>query len=257
VSVRLTSLLQWITTCLVKLTNKFDSVDFTTCLASGTEPRFCKDIMSWDSIFLQYNIKNPEIKNIGPRPEFFDEICDKRLFTVFQDLQQFSTQIGTIARSKHRLSAIEYDVIIFSIQFRLLALRGTVGNIVEECLVTGMLGYLTTLFAVPTPGRLSRLYQYPHLSRSYGDACRGITAMKSPKLQRLIVWLLMVGCLSAFDVEEPWVRECWQSNVPLKLWADLQSSLQGIMWIESVHSEQGRLVLESMQPLLNHQSKPP
>lgn len=55
-----------------------------------------------------------------------------------------------------------------------------------------------------------------------------------------------MGAISAYGVDEPWLRERWQADVPGLVWPKAPRLLQEIMWIDVIHDEPGRYAFEAM-----------
>jgi hypothetical protein len=169
-----------------------------------------------------------------------DGLVDRRLVVIFRDLQYFAGLMNAATGSNRRLRDTEFQNFTCSIQYRLLQLQSTLDDILGECLRLAMLAFLTTTFQIP-----GTKVRYQYLASRFRECCRAVEAA-TPQLQDLMLWLLMVGTISVYGVDEPWLRERWQADVPGLVWPEARRRLQEIMWIDAIHDEPERYAFEAM-----------
>jgi hypothetical protein len=163
-----------------------------------------------------------------------DGLVDGRLVVIFRDLRYFAGLMNAATGSNRRLRDTEFQNFICSIQYRLLQLQSTLDGTLGECLRLAMLAFLTTTFQIP-----GTKVQYPYLASRFRE-CYCVVEAATSQLQNLVLWLLTVAAISVYGVDEPWLRERWQVDVPSLVWPEARRRLQEIMWIDAIHDEPGR-----------------
>jgi len=142
--------------------------------------------------------------------------------------------IGTNKKVKD----VEFLNVLYSTQYRLLQLQLTPSNILGECLRLAMLAILTTAFQ--TPGTKAR---YPFLADKYRDYCCALD-FADPRVRDMIIWFLMIGCVSLYDADEPWLQKRWLQAVPQSSWPEARENLQQYIWVSKIHDEIGNRVFD-------------
>ena len=217
------------------------SLDLSVSLNTGEHPHFFTDPVSWGPIFDGLT-PVPAAGGHGPsrHVQSVDSLGDRRLVVIFRDLQYFAGLMNAATGSNRRLRDTEFQNFTCSIQYRLLQLQGTLDDILGECFRLAMLAFLTTTFQIP-----GKKVRYPYLASRFRECCRTVEAA-TPQLQDLMLWLLMVGAISVYSVDEPWLRERWQAEVLGLVWPEARRLLQEIMWIDAIHDKPGRYAFEVM-----------
>jgi hypothetical protein len=190
------------------------------------------DAAPWleDSALWDY-IQSSELP-IPPQPIL--ELQYQELIAAFRDLQQLSRILNAGATNKRRISGTAFQDRICSVQYRLLRLQDALEGTLSECVRLAMLAFLATMFQEP-----ENRVRYPYLTRQFRKSCRAVQT-SSPQLRDLMLWMLIIGAISLFDVDEPWLREHWKATVPPDTdWADARQRLKGILWIDAVHDRLG------------------
>ena len=218
------------------------SLDFGFCLNTGQQPSiFETEPTFWDPVF---DHKRPlpsedTIYGIIPELSAVDCVVDSRLATIFRDLQYLGAILNTAAVRKRTIGERQFHEVVYSIQRRLMRLQGTLPDLLGECFRLGMLAFLATLFQVPeTP------YSYPYLEARLKEACKSIET--TPDRRNLLLWLLMVGAMTVYKPDDPWLRDRWLSDVSHSTWPEARGRVQDIVWINALHDGPGRLVFDVM-----------
>lgn len=150
--------------------------------------------------------------------------------------------MNVAATTNLRLEGTEFQSLVSSIQYRLLWLHGVShdDDHLAECLRLAMLAFLAT--TSETPGKTSVRYSY--LANQFCAHCLGVDAA-TPGLRALMFWALMVSAVAAGSVDERWLCERWRVFVPESLeWPAARHILQGFIWIDAIHDEDGRSMFE-------------
>lgn len=148
-----------------------------------------------------------------------------------------------------RLDGAIFQEAMSSIQSRLLHLNEDLENTAEECLRLGMLAFMTTTFHLP-----GRRASYGNLADRFRYSCQKIAL--SLKYNDLNLWLLMLGAISVFDVNELWLREWWCGiSSPGILWEEARWRLQSVMWINCIHDDLGSKVFDQLTNRAHVRSK--
>lgn len=163
------------------------------------------------------------------------------LVTIFGHLRYFAGLLNLAAvSSKHRLLDNDFQNCYCWLQYRLLQLQNTFDNAFDESLRLAMLAFLTTTFQIP-----GKRVVYPYLSRRFQE-CYLAVDINTPKLQYLSLWTLVVGAMSVWDAEEPWLGERWGTVVGESTWPEIRGQLKDILWIDFLHDKAGKRVFDSL-----------
>ncbi len=191
------------------VTNYGVSLDFGFCLDTGQQPSiFETEPAFWDPVFDHKKPLPSENPIAGIIPELYAVGCivDSRLATIFRDLQYLGALLNTAAVRNRTIGEKQFHEIVHSIQRRLMHLQCTLPDLLGECFRLGMLAFLATLFQVPqTP------FSYPYLETRLKEACQSIET--TPNRRDLLLWLLMVGAMTVYKPNDPWLRDRWLSDV--------------------------------------------
>ncbi|KPM41160.1 hypothetical protein AK830_g5428 [Neonectria ditissima] len=217
-----------------KMHFKIDRVDLMASLCTGARPLFSTDSISWNSVYcrpLTLEVSDGAI----PLLRVVQSLDDWRLVNIFQDLQNLTRLINEHVGSNVLFSGNAFQTAVSSIQTRLLGLQESLNDTVAEALRLGMLAFLSTTFQVP-----GHKVPYKYLSNQLRISCHAIEP-STPELRDILFWLLMMGLISALDVDEVWVRSKWALACGLtSSWAQARERLQTVMWLDCIHEQEGR-----------------
>jgi hypothetical protein len=181
-------------------------------------------------------------------PESINGLVDPKLGSIFGDLQQVASRINSHWSQNELLQSSAFQPFQDSIQSRLLTLKDSLGDTTSECLRLGLLAFLVvTTFRVPDNRsiRANKARPYPYLTNGLREACFTIEP-STPRLSSLVFWLLTVGAMSVFDLEdEDWLVLKWtevSKSLPgVRLgWEDARIHLESLLWVRRVHDDLGR-----------------
>ncbi|KAI8965291.1 hypothetical protein F5Y11DRAFT_344733 [Daldinia sp. FL1419] len=225
--------------------------DMGMALNNGTKPIFFSDLVQepyWPyPDFTQYNITpNPEDE---PFPTL-----DTELAIVWCNMKQFCALVNHTAAAGHKLSEEILLDSMASVMYRLLHTcfaRGSLSEVVR----LGLLAFCSSVFLQWTSVRLPYTY-FPAVYRDnlmnleFLIADCDYTNTDSFSVPRLLVWLLMVGAVSAFDGpdSETWLKPWLRVNLELcdiDSWSTMRAVLDSFMWIGLVQDTLTRSIFES------------
>jgi hypothetical protein len=215
------------------------SVDLGHSLRTGSDPLFFTDPVPWGPVF--YNV-GPLFKSDGYDPSAFG-LEDTKVSSIFRDLQYYISLINGAIITKQRRRETEFQVVLGSVQYRLMQLQGTLDNLLSECLRLALLAFLTTTFQMP-----GRMIRYPDLANRFRDCCRAVEVGDTkPQMHDLMLWLLMVGAISVFETDdERWMHKRWCADAPDMSWPDARERLRKIMWMDAIHETVGEHAFEAL-----------
>ncbi|KAI1813657.1 hypothetical protein GGS20DRAFT_552222 [Poronia punctata] len=174
-------------------------------------------------------------------------MIDARIISIFRDLQEVTHRFNESRARGERLDASTYQAFHNSASSRLLRLKDSLGDVTSECVRLGLLAYLTLGSFRVLQNRLGHARNpsiYPYLGRSFRTACLAID-LDTPQLSTLMLWLLTIGSMSVFNIdEEPWLAEKWREAAQvlpgvLVSWEAALEQLDSVMWMNSVLDEMG------------------
>ncbi|KAH6646693.1 hypothetical protein BKA67DRAFT_663094 [Truncatella angustata] len=222
-----------------KLHIKIGRIELAYSLATGETTPFFNDPVSLAPIFKLPGL--PSTSSCGLHDLEMYGLKDHRIAAIFRDLQHYTDLINRASTAEDRRPAAEFQNVLCSVQYRLVQLRGSLGDIPAECLRLAMLAFLTTTFRVP--GQSSR---YPHLAGRFRECCLALE-VATPQLRDLTLWFLIVGAMALYDggeeeeeEEQEWLRRRWSGCVPDDMtWSRARVRLKNIMWIDAIHDWSG------------------
>ncbi len=213
------------------------SIDLAHFLRTGGRPLFGPRQISWDPIFGSRPLTVEVIGHDAPSLESqvsVDSLVEPRLATCFRDLQHFTAAINA-ATPANRIPSTIFQETVCSIQNRLMALKYASSDFLAECLRLGMLAFLTTTYQLP-----GNAVRYPYLAEQFRMCYLAVEA--KPELRDLIRWLLMIGAISVYGLDEPWLRDRWRTDMPERPgeWEVAKAQLRRVMWMDGLHDHSGK-----------------
>ncbi|KAH8678172.1 hypothetical protein BX600DRAFT_146448 [Xylariales sp. PMI_506] len=214
-----------------KLLIKLGRIDLAYSMKTGEDSVFPPPDITWTPIIGTLGL-------LHAAWEYYDPVVygikDLRLASVFKDLQYYTRILNEARVPGLRRSDVEYQAVISSVQHRLLQLQGTLNDIHSECVRLALLALLTTTFQLH-----GRRMRYPYLADRFRECYCALEA-STPELRGMMLWLLVVGTMSVYSSDEPWLRERRVADVPELSWDEARRRLKGIIWIDAIHDVPGR-----------------
>lgn len=151
--------------------------------------------------------------------------------------------IGNLAyQTQRKIEADVFHEMLASIQYRLLHVQFDDGS-PDEAMRLGMLSFATTIF-LQWDGVASH---YHHLSEIFKESLRKLKSSTGIP-PWLILWLLIVVCVSVFDeANDAWVQQWLAETLRLtgvQSWIEGRKALRSIMWIDLLHDRPGKVIFE-------------
>lgn len=164
---------------------------------------------------------------------------DKSLSKVWICLRDFCKTINTASKTHRRLSEQAFLDNMASNVYPLLNLRFACGTVSETCRLA-LLAFCSNAFLQWQGMNLN----YKALPSMYRQSLLKLTKSESDVPPRAMLWLLMMGGIALFAVEEdrlwllPWLRdiveECGVSE-----WESVRDILQRFLWVDFIHDRPG------------------
>ncbi|KAH6898233.1 hypothetical protein B0T10DRAFT_102124 [Thelonectria olida] len=125
-----------------------------------------------------------------------------------------------------------------AVMYRLLSMRFAIGSI-DETVRHGLLAFCHHVFLqwqdIKLPCR--------RFLAAYRNCILSVESIDGVSSQ-LMLWLLMVGAISVFDVsDEAWLRESFRGHVDkchVKTWREMQRMLKSVMWVALLDEHPGK-----------------
>ena len=215
-------------------------IDLACVGHSGEEPVFAASPLDWGSLFPSDVLPVYMDSSLLPMTDNAEE----KLAIIFHDLRCFTSAINANVRRHKRWESNSFQIIINSIQSRLLQLSSTPKQPLRECLRLGMLAFLTTTFVVP-----GRRIPYTFLAERLQSAIQALAEGEELSGHSTIrLWALMMGAISFLDIESDWICAAWRAWLPTVAmsWKQFRMQLMSVMWIECMHDELGRTVFQRL-----------
>ncbi|KAF9881803.1 hypothetical protein CkaCkLH20_00949 [Colletotrichum karsti] len=212
-----------------KLHFKLDRLALTWALGSGEVPNFFVGPVSWSPYF-----GAPLVADGDPLDaKLLGSIVDLRLQGTFSDLKRLVHLVNDHLANGLRLDGLLFQDSLGSIQTRLVKLQNGL-EASDECIRLGMLAFLSTTMQIP-----GGKFPYAYLTDKFRNSCKTFI-MRTPARERLMFWLLVVGSISVFEPDEPWLVSILAGlAAPQLSWEEARSRLQDVMWIDGLHEKMG------------------
>ncbi|KAH8811253.1 hypothetical protein F5884DRAFT_269332 [Xylogone sp. PMI_703] len=217
---------------------KIGCLDLSLYLSTGWKPRYPAGI-SWASTFRDTTVSSSA---------FFDSSTlrshlEPKLAVIFEDLQILTRMVNEQFHQHQRLRTMELQEHVNSIQTRLLQLDGMLDHGLGEIARLAMLAFLLVTFTFPYNKEQLRYLA----DRFYCSYLKIETP--SAELSHFILWFLMIGFMTVFDVEEYQLRSHWVAlNGQEMSWKEMRQCLQSIMWIGHIHDISGQRIYSQLAP---------
>ncbi|KAI8716461.1 hypothetical protein NCS52_00940000 [Fusarium sp. LHS14.1] len=224
---------------------KICRVDLSVAISQGSRPYFFQDGVSWDSFFESCSV----LKRLRPVPSAamlhtrrLIKPVDRRLYYIFQDVQDFSQLVNFLFQSHQRIQPGVFQDLLTSLQYRILLLDFGIDNRFAELLRLSMLAYLTVVFF-----RLPQVkLQYPFLGSQLRTSCQTFEPANEQE-RKVFAWAMFVGFMSALDLEdEDLTMMLAEMMVPClgSSWVEAKASLKEVLWIDGIYDGPGQEVYE-------------
>ncbi|CAI0645160.1 unnamed protein product [Colletotrichum noveboracense] len=225
-----------------KLHFKLDRLALTWALGSGGIPSFFTGPVSWSPYFE----RSPETRTNTIEVGLIEVFADIRLAIVFRDLRHLVCLVNNHLANNSRVDGLLFQDCLGSVQARLVHLQGDLEDASDECLRLGMLAFLSTTLQIP-----GGKFPYAYLAAKFRMACKNFI-IRTPVHEKLLFWMLIVGSISVFEPDELSLRSVWFTLAYPKLsWHEARSTLQTIMWIDSMHGTMGQSAFSKARELGN------
>jgi hypothetical protein len=214
-------------------------------ISQGSRPYFFQDGVSWDSFFESC----PVLKRLRPIPSTamlrtrrLIKPVDRRLYYIFQDVQDFSQLVNFLFQSHQKIRPGIFQDLLTSLQYRILLLDFGIDNRFAELVRLSMLAYLTVvLFRLPQVK-----LQYPFLGSQLRTSCQTFKPANEQE-RRAFAWAMFVGFMSALDLQdEELTMMLSEMMVPClgSSWGEVKASLKEVLWIDGIYDGPGEEVYE-------------
>ncbi|KAI0389655.1 hypothetical protein F5Y17DRAFT_111125 [Xylariaceae sp. FL0594] len=182
-------------------------------------------------------------------------VMDARVMAVFRTLQELNHRMSACWARGELLDAITFQDLTDWASSRLLSLRGAlVDDIESECLRLGLLCFMTLSslqLLEPRRGQ-AHLSGYAYLAHNFRTALLAVD-LASHQLSTLMLWLLTVGAMTVFDVdqEEHWLVKKWLEAAQalpgvLLSWEAATEQLESVIWMKRLHDDAGFKVYKKL-----------
>ncbi|KIW61931.1 hypothetical protein, variant [Exophiala xenobiotica] len=232
-----------------KLLTEIFRCDIGMAMQNGSEPIFFNDPLS--EPFVSYparellTIRNGHgITDSQRHSETLLHKMDENLVEAWRVMQRFCSIVNLAVETQQMLSpGLLYDTMA-SVMYRLLHMSFDQGS-VDEAVRLGLLGLTYHIFLQWQYLRLPYVY-FPWV---YKD-CLLHSKLVDGASSQIMLWLLMVGAVSAFTTSDhPWLMVCLRKHMDkcqVKSWNRMREVLKSFMWVGLLHDKPGKEVFDSV-----------
>jgi hypothetical protein len=164
------------------------------------------------------------------------------LLGCYQSLQALAHNLNHPNSSGIYLSWAGFQTKVSTTQTQLIRLGSQQTPEVGEALRLGLLAFISTFSC--SPG------QKPHLPNFIArlETSYLILQHQRETYRGLIIWLLLMGCLSTVEVSNSTSRGVWADVVGCDVsWQNARLIMRGLPWIKNIHDELGKQAFMNMQ----------
>lgn len=177
----------------------------------------------------------------------FLHVLPKQLGEVWNVTRTFCLLVQPDTRSQRFLKPSTISRTMTAVMYRLLSMNFTTGSR-DELVRIGLLVFTHHIFL---QGKGIRIACY-HILQTYQNHLMhsGLEKSIDDIPPQVMLWLLMVGCISMFDIsKEAWLGKIlkdYAAQCRVKSWKDLQRILKQCMWIPILDDRLGEQVWISL-----------
>lgn len=178
---------------------------------------------------------------------------DHRVADIFQDFQGLAQIMNAATSGQQVMLASDFHAGAMSIQYRLFNLHNKLDDIISEWIRVALLASLTTTFRV-----MGSRIKYKYLTNRLRELCRAVE-VSTEELRHVMFWVLLVGTITLFNSDEPWLHEKWRLDVlPLTRglqWKDAKQLLGRFVWIDACNNMAGIAIFDKMMQNLGDKNR--
>jgi hypothetical protein len=214
--------------------------DLSIALLNGSSPVFyCQP----QEPFIQYPgqlLSAPDDEMNSQDNVRFIGLLDADLVTACQIVRRFCLMVDLGTQTQQTIDPEIIHEIMTSVMYRLLHKSFASGS-VDKAVQLGLLACSYHLFLQWQDIKLP----YQHSPKIYQDCIQSFKTLNKVS-PRLMLWLLMTGAISLFNVsKETWLRESLReyiSRCQVKTWKEMQENLESFMWIPLLDKQMEELI---------------
>ena len=174
----------------------------------------------------------------------FIQNMDKDLATAWLVMSKFCLQVNLGTQTQRFISPAIICETMTAVTYRLVHMRFSAGSI-DEIVRHGLLAYCYHVFLQWQDIKVP----YRYFPTAYQN-CILHLKLANMASDQLMLWLLMVGALSVFDVsDETWLRKLlreYASKCRVKTWKEVQDVLKSFMWIPLLDQRPGKCIFDEL-----------
>jgi hypothetical protein len=169
---------------------------------------------------------------------------EDNLLTACQVMRRFCLMVNLALAAQQTISPELIHETMTSVMYRLL--HGSIATgVIDEAIHLGLLTFSYHIFIQWQNIKLP----YQHLLKRYQDCLQSLKVLDSVT-PRLMLWLLMTGAISLFDISsETWLRKCLRESIDrchIKSWKEMQDTLESFMWIAVLDEQLGKQIYDEL-----------
>lgn len=172
------------------------------------------------------------------------ENMDNELSRAWAVMFEFCSVINFAVESEQRISTETFLETMSSVVYRLIGMNFD-DDSSNEAIRLGLLAFMSSIFLQWKDLGIS----YPHFNSMFKSCLTGFALPQNAMSPHPLLWLLMVGAVSVFDVaDDVWLQPLLQVNIRLcgiYEWSQMRTFLGSFMWIGLVYDKPGKVVFES------------
>ncbi|KAH7141032.1 hypothetical protein EDB81DRAFT_69629 [Dactylonectria macrodidyma] len=242
------------------LQTKIFRADIGVAVNKGCKPMFFTNEVPWDAYIPSrretstLTVSDAGTEATDPQTSVLDlaqflDSLDIRLRRIWDDLFEFSRAANIALPCKLGVDPELYQEVMVSIHYRLINLGFDMGSINETIRLT-LLAYASTLFL-----QWGNVYnRYELLARRLSESLYRLQHHTTALPIQLTLWIYIVSAVSVFDDHEQALLQPTLTEVicdmRLKTWRHVNLSLKSIIWVDSLHDQRAKKIVQASLPEL-------
>lgn len=167
------------------------------------------------------------------------------LATAWRVMRRFCLLVNLGTQIQRLINPEVIHETMTAVTYRLLHMGFAVGSM-NESVRLGLLAFSHHVFLQWQDIKLP----YRHFPTAYQTCILGLKLVDGASSQ-LMLWLLMTGALSLFDIsDDAWLRESLREHADrcqVKTWKEMQEILKSFMWIELLDERPGKQIYDVLR----------
>ena len=212
---------------------------------SGTSPVFYRHPSEPAVDYPESLLSPPRFDTCSTDTAELMQVLDDNIATAWKVARRFCLTVNLGADTQRFVHANIIHDTMTAVMYRLLHMSFA-ANSIDEAARQGLLAFCYHIFLQWQDVKLMH-YDFPRIFKAAIERL----SSDNKSLPRLLLWLLMVGAVSVFDIAaDKWLRDALRERSErcgIRTWKEMQALLKSFMWIALLDDQTGKKIFESLE----------